>query len=68
MSYLGLNLDTLYWEIKSLIKNNYGEVNGLNIEEKFEYAKNDILDTFNDIIKQNKEDIIKEVREDLKSL
>ncbi len=65
MSYLGLNLDSLYWELGSLIKNNYGGFNKDSLDSNFENAKNDILETFKDIIEQNKEDVINELKKGL---
>ncbi len=65
MSYLGLDLDSLFWEMKSLIKNNYGEFDKRVLDDNFQNAKNDILETFKDIIEQNKEDILNELLEDL---
>ena len=61
MSYLGLDLDNLHWEIKSLIENNYRD--DLSLEERFNRAEEDILGTFKDIIGQNKEYILKELME-----
>lgn len=66
MSYLGLDLDSLCFEIKSLMENNYEEgVTDKNVELFFENAKRDILEDFEDTINQNKEDIIKEFQEEL---
>ncbi len=70
MSYLGLNLDSLCWEMKSLIQNNYGDLSNLRkeqIEEIFELSKSSILDTFGDIINQNKEDVVNDVFEELQN-
>ena len=66
MSYLGLDLENLTWELKSLIKNNYGSFKLEVIEANFENAKKDILETFKDIIEQNKQDVLNELKEDLK--
>ena len=63
MSYLGLSLDSLCWELKNLIENNYGDFNKNSLNCNFENAKNDILETFKDIIEQNKEDVINELKE-----
>lgn len=64
MSYLGLNLDSLCWELESLIKNNYGKISNMTKEqigEVFEMAENDILETFKDIINQNKDDVVNDI-------
>ena len=66
MSYLGLDLENLTWELKALIKNNYGSFNLEVIEDNFENAKESILETFKDIIEQNKQDVLNELKEDLK--
>lgn len=47
------------------MENNYGEFSKEVLEENFELAKADILESFGDIIKQNKEDIMKELKEEL---
>lgn len=65
MSYLGLDLNSLVWEIKSLMKNNYGEdVTNENKELFFENAKRDILETFKDVIEQNKEEVFDELEDE----
>lgn len=66
MAYLGLDIDSLCWEIKSLIKNNYGGVNVDNVETNFYHSKIDILERFGEIMDQNKEDIINEIKEEIK--
>ncbi len=65
MAYLGLDLDNLCWEIKALMENNYGQFSKEVLDENFEQAKADILESFGDIIEQNKEDIINELKEGL---
>lgn len=61
MGYLGLNLDSLVWEVKGLMRNNYGiEPNEENFKELFDLAKLDILRTMEDIINQNKEEVLNE--------
>ena len=65
MSYLNLSLDSLVWEIKSLMKNNYGEgVTNKNKEIFFNNAKRDILETFKDIIDQNKQVVFEELQDE----
>ncbi len=61
MSYLGLNLDSLVWEIKALMKNNYGPYSKEEKERFFENAEESILKTFKDIINQNKEIVLEEL-------
>ena len=65
MSYIGIDLDNLCWEIKSLMRNNYNGLDKSNIKRNFTFAKNDILETIRDIINQNKADILEEIKEDL---
>ena len=65
MSYLSLDIDSLVWEIKSLMENNYGQFHKNNMESHFFKAKQDILNSFADIIEQNKEDIFEELKEEL---
>jgi hypothetical protein len=65
MSYLGLDLDSLVWEIKSLMQNNYGcEVHKNNFETHFSRAKKDILEAFKDIIEQNKKQVFNEFEDE----
>ena len=65
MSYLCLNLDSLVWEIKALMQNNFGcQVERNNFETHFFKAKNQILETLKDIIEQNKEDVFNEFKEE----
>lgn len=66
MSYLGLSLDSLVWELKSLTENNFNEFNLENLEDNFEKAKESILETFKDIIEQNKEEVFNDLKEELK--
>ena len=70
MSYLGLNLDSLCWELESLIKNNYGKISNMTKEqigEVFEMAENDILETFKDIINQNKDDVVNDIFKEMEN-
>ena len=64
MSYLNLDLDSLVWELKSLIQNNYGCFELKDFDEKFELAKKDILETFKDILEQNKQEVFDELKEE----
>lgn len=65
MSYLNLDLDCLVREIKSLMENNYSKsVTDENKELFFKNAKKDILETFKDIIEQNKEEVFNELNEE----
>ncbi len=65
MSYIGLNLDNLVWELKSLMENNFGEeTTKTNFEEHFLKAKESILETFKDIIEQNKPEVFNELFEE----
>lgn len=66
MSYLGLNLDSLIWELGSLIKNNYSNFSKETLNFNFNQAKKDILNTFSDIINQNKEEVINDLKQELK--
>ena len=66
MSYLGLDLDSLVWELKSLIENNYGCFELKNLEEHFEKARKDILETFKDISNQNKQVVFNELKDERK--
>lgn len=65
MSYLSLDLNSLVWELKSLIKNNYGGFELNYFYEKFDLAKRDILETFKEIIEDNKEEVFNKLKEEL---
>ena len=65
MSYIGLNLESLVREVISLMKNNYGgQVTKQNRESFFKNAKADILETFKDIIDQNKQEVFSELNDE----
>jgi len=58
MSYL--NIGGLCWELKSLMKNNYGEeVTIKNFNKLFNKAKSDIISSIKDAIEDNR-DTLKE--------
>jgi len=62
MAYLGLDLDNLCWEIKALMENNYGQFSEEVLEDNFDKAKADILESFREIIDDNREDVIRELK------
>jgi len=65
MSYLGLDLDNLVWELKSLMNNNFGEETTIeNFESHFDKARKSILESFESIINDNKEEVYNEIIED----
>ena len=67
MSYLGLNLDSLCWELKALMKNNYDRgVTKENFDGLFDNAKNDILESFKDIIEDNRPELLNDFEEEFK--
>jgi len=59
------DLDNLCWELKAVTENNFCGSN-LNLEEKFEEARKVLIEGLDGVISQNKEDILKELKEENK--
>lgn len=56
-----VNIDALCWELYNVMNNNFhGDVTRENFEEKFEEAKNILIEDLEDCIKQNKITMINE--------
>ena len=66
MSYLGLDVDCLIRELILLMQNNYGQFHKNNVESHFYRAKKDILNSFSEIIEQNKIEVFEDLKEYLK--
>lgn len=61
------NLDNLCWELKAVTENNFNGKD-LSLEEKFEEARKVLIEELDDIISQNKEDILRELEEENEEL
>ena len=58
-----LNIEKLCWEMKSLMENNYGGFDeSVDLMDLFGQAKKDILKTVEDVINQNREEILSELK------
>jgi hypothetical protein len=57
-----IDIDRMYWEMKETMLNNFEET----ANQRFKNAKKLFLESVEDSINQNKEDLIKEVMEEIK--
>ena len=57
-----LNINEVIDEIIALMKNNYGGYSYKDKDVLFQNAKDDMLETFSDIINQNKEEVFDELK------
>ncbi len=57
-----INIDNMYREMQNTMQNNFGV--DLSAEKRFELAKAQFLESVADAIEQNKEELIKEDKEE----
>ena len=64
MAYLGLNIDSLVWEIKSIMENNFGSnITEDNFNDRFEQTKETIIENFISAIEDNRSVVFEELNE-----